>query len=55
MAEDNLLSVRKRTQDLRRSLVGHGIEAALERLAINRNAVLGRLRLRRSSSRSRLR
>jgi hypothetical protein len=46
MAEDQLLGMRKRAQHLRRALVGHGIKAASERLAINRDAVLGMVRLR---------
>jgi hypothetical protein len=36
----------KRAQDLRRMPVGHGIKTALERLAIDGNAVVGVLRLR---------
>ena len=46
MPEDELLGMGKRAQYLRRPLVGHGIKAALERLAIDGDTVLGVVTLR---------
>ena len=46
MPEDELLGMGNRAQYLRRPRVGHGIKAALERLAIDGDTVLGVVTLR---------